>query len=363
MQSHIIALIAGDGVGPEVTREAVKTLSAVGLVFGHDFVFVEARAGGAAIDQDGEPLPKKTLEICKNCEAVLLGAVGGSKWDCMPIEKRPERALLGLRKELGLYANLRPAKLHIELTGACPLRREIAARGFDMLVVRELTGGIYFGESGRTTSNGFSKAWDTESYDENEIRRIAEIAFGAAALRRGKVTSVDKANVLESSRLWREIVADVAKKYPGVELSHMYVDNASMQLIRDPGQFDVILASNMFGDILSDEAGQLTGSIGMLPSASLSLGGPGLFEPAHGSAPDIAGKNMANPIASILSAAMLLRHALGMAAEAALIEAAVGLTLAEGYRTADIAIDGGTFVGTDEMGGRIAENLSRASQF
>ena len=297
-----IAVIPGDGIGPEVITEAVKVLKAVGEKYGHDFVCAEVLAGGAAIDEYGECLPSSTLDVCKNSDAVLLGAVGGPKWDDVPGDQRPERALLGLRKELNLYANLRPAMVFQELKGASPLKEEIIGEGLDILIVRELTGGIYFGKH-ETTDEG---AYDIEFYSEPEIRRIAITAFDMAMKRNKRVTSVDKANVLESSRLWRKIVTEVSADYPEVELDHMYVDNAAMQLIRNPHHFDVIVTSNMFGDILSDEASQITGSIGMLPSASLTVGNFGMYEPVHGSAPDIAGTGKANPLATILSVAIPL---------------------------------------------------------
>ncbi|MDR1663781.1 MAG: 3-isopropylmalate dehydrogenase [Clostridiales bacterium] len=354
-----IALIPGDGIGPEVTAETVNILSKVGELYGHQFIFTELPAGGCAIDSFGEPLPQSTIDECKKSDAVILGAVGGWKWDNLPGDKRPERALLGLRGELGLYANLRPALLHKELKHACPLRADIAEGGIDIMVVRELTGGMYFGDRGRKeTANGGQAAWDTEMYSVSEVRRIAETAFNIARKRSRRVTNVDKANVLESSRLWRETVLEVAKNFPDVALDHMYVDNASMQLIRDPRHFDVIVTTNMFGDILSDEASQITGSIGMLPSASLGDGGPGLFEPIHGSAPDIAGKDLANPVAAILSAAMMMRYAFHCEREAAAIENAVTRVLEQRYRTGDIFSPGMRSVGTKEMGRLIANEIN-----
>ena len=341
-----IAVIPGDGIGPEVVTEAVKVLKAVGEKYGHDFVCNEVLAGGAAIDEYGECLPSSTLDVCKNSDAVLLGAVGGPKWDDVPGDQRPERALLGLRKELNLYANLRPAMVFQELKGASPLKEEIIGEGLDILIVRELTGGIYFGKH-ETTDEG---AYDIEFYSEPEIRRIAITAFDMAMKRNKRVTSVDKANVLESSRLWRKIVTEVSADYPEVELDHMYVDNAAMQLIRNPHHFDVIVTSNMFGDILSDEASQITGSIGMLPSASLTVGNFGMYEPVHGSAPDIAGTGKANPLATILSVAMMLRYTFGLSTEADAIEKAVDTFLKEGYRTADIATSTEAFLSTKEVG-------------
>ena len=331
-----IAVIRGDGIGPEVVNEAIKVLDKVGEVYGHRFIYSDVRAGGCAIDEDGECLPQETIDKCKKADAVLLGAVGGPKWDALPGEKRPEKALLGLRKELGLFANLRPAMLFEELANACPLKPEIVAGGLDIVVVRELTGGIYFGERGRKQTEGGETAYDVEQYSEMEIRRIAKVAFDMAMKRGKKVTSVDKANVLESSRLWRKVVNEVAQDYPEVALNHYYVDNTAMQLVLNPKQFDVILTSNIFGDILSDEASQITGSIGMLPSASLAEGNFGMYEPVHGSAPDIAGQNMANPMATILSIAMMLRYSFGLLEEANAVEAAVKEILAKGYRTADL---------------------------
>lgn len=349
-----IAVIPGDGIGPEVITEAVKVLKAVGEKYGHDFVCTEVLAGGAAIDEYGECLPSSTLDVCKSSDAVLLGAVGGPKWDDVPGDQRPERALLGLRKELNLYANLRPAMVFQELKGASPLKEEIIGEGLDILIVRELTGGIYFGKH-ETTSEG---AYDIEFYSAPEIRRIAITAFDMAMKRNKRVTSVDKANVLESSRLWRKIVTEVSADYPDVELDHMYVDNAAMQLIRDPHHFDVIVTSNMFGDILSDEASQITGSIGMLPSASLTEGNFGMYEPVHGSAPDIAGTGKANPLATILSVAMMLRYTFGLSEEADAIEKAVDTFLKEGYRTADIAVGTETALSTTEVGDTIARILT-----
>lgn len=332
-----IAIVKGDGIGPEVVDSAMEVLDLIGEKFNHKFIYEEVLAGGAAYDEVGQPLPLKTIDVCKRSNAVLLGSVGGDKWDGLPSEKRPERAILGLRKELGLFANLRPGKLFKALEDACPLKAEIIGDGFDILVVRELTGGIYFGESGTRETDHGPAAYDIEMYSEMEVRRIARVGFDMAMKRNKRLTSVDKANVLESSRLWRRVVEEVAEEYPEVELNHMYVDNAAMQVIRDPKQFDVILTTNLFGDILSDEISMLTGSIGILPSASLGDSGVGLFEPIHGSAPDIAGKGIANPIATILSVAMMLRFSFGLKREADIIESAVDRVLNAGYRTADLA--------------------------
>ena len=334
-----IALVKGDGIGPEVVDSAIQVLDLIGKKFNHNFIYKEALAGGIAYDVYGEPLPSETIERCKSSDAVILGAVGGNKWDNLPKEKRPERAILGLRKELGLYANIRPGMLFKALKDACPLKAEIIKDGFDIMVVRELTGGIYFGESGiKDTENG-PTAYDIEAYSEMEVRRIAKIGFDMAMKRNKRITSVDKSNVLESSRLWRRIVEEMSSDYPELELNHMYVDNAAMQVIRDPKQFDVILTSNLFGDILSDEISMITGSIGLLPSASLGFSGVGLYEPIHGSAPDIAGKGIANPIATILSVAMMLRYSFDLKEEADTIELAVDQVLNRGYRTSDIAIN------------------------
>jgi len=352
-----IAVIKGDGIGPEVVGETIAVLEAVGAAFGHEFRFVEVIAGGRAIDETGEPLPAATLETCRAADSVLLGAVGGWQWDTLPGDKRPERALLGLRGGLGLYSNLRPAVLYAPLAGACPLRADIAAKGIDIMVVRELTGGMYFGDRGRKMTQNGEAAWDTELYSVMEIERIARTAFEIAGQRGRRVTNVDKANILESSRLWRETVIRVAADYPGVTLDHLYVDNASMQLVRAPYSFDVIVTTNMFGDILSDEASQITGSIGMLPSASLGTGGFGMYEPIHGSAPDIAGKDIANPIATILSAAMMLKYSFKLEAEAAAVENAVSAVLSAGFRTADIMSEGMNPVGTREMGRLTVQNL------
>ncbi|MBL3581464.1 3-isopropylmalate dehydrogenase [Oleidesulfovibrio alaskensis] len=354
-----ICLLAGDGIGPEIMEQGVRVLETVAGKFGHDMEFTDALIGGAAIDETGDPLPQETVEACKAAHAVLLGAVGGPRWDNLTGAERPEAGLLGIRKALGLFANLRPAKLFPELASACFLRPDIVANGIDVMVVRELTGGIYFGTpAGEETRDGLRTAFNTMVYNEEEVRRIARVAFEAARKRSGRVCSVDKANVLAVSRLWREIVtATHADEFPDVELSHMYVDNAAMQLVRDPSQFDVIVTGNLFGDILSDEASVITGSIGMLPSASLGAGGPGLFEPIHGSAPDIAGQNKANPLATILSTAMMLRHSFGLEKEAEAVEGAVQQVLKAGYRTGDIMDQGGTLVGCNTMGNLVNERI------
>lgn len=349
-----LAVIPGDGIGPEVIDETLKVLDKVGKKYGHTFEYNKVLAGGCAIDEYGECLPQSTIDACKAADAVLLGAVGGWKWDNLPGNQRPEMALLGLRKELGLFANLRPAMVFDSLAEACPLKPEIIEGGLDIVVVRELTGGIYFGEKGTKETDMGPAAYDVEQYSEGEVRRIAEVAFDMAMKRGKKVTSVDKANVLESSRLWRRVVAEVAEKYPEVELNNLYIDNAAMQLVRAPKQFDVIVTSNIFGDILSDEASQITGSIGMLPSASLATGNFGMYEPVHGSAPDIAGKDLANPMATILSAAMMLRYTFGLMKEADAIEAAVEKVLKDGYRTHDIAAEGEKAIGTVEAGDLVA---------
>ncbi|MEG0663340.1 MAG: 3-isopropylmalate dehydrogenase, partial [Anaerovoracaceae bacterium] len=348
--NYNIARIPGDGIGPEVILEATRVLETIGEKYQHQFNFMEVFAGGAAIDRFGQCLPQETIDICKQADAVLLGAVGGPKWDNLPGEERPERALLGLRKELGLFANLRPAILFDELKDACPLRPEIIQGGLDIVVVRELTGGIYFGEKGTKETPIGLAAYDVEQYAEEEVQRIARVAFDMAMKRDKKVTSVDKANVLESSRLWRRVVTEVAADYPEVTLNHLYIDNCAMQMILNPKQFDVIVTSNIFGDILSDEASQITGSIGMLPSASLAKGNFGMYEPVHGSAPDIAGLNKANPMATILSVAMMLRYTLGLSKEADAVEAAVKQVLAQGHRTPDLAKDSATAMGTKEIG-------------
>ena len=335
-QAGVDELSAIDGIGPEIVDSAVKVLEAVAEKFGHTFTFTRYLIGGAAIDETGNPLPQETIDGCLSSDAVLLGAVGGPKWDSQPANLRPEKGLLGIRAAMGLYTNLRPAKLYPALKDECPLRSDIVAQGFDLMMVRELTGGIYFGERGRREGQYGAEAYDTERYSVMEIERIARAAFDAARKRRKNVISIDKANVLETSRLWRETVHRIAQEYPDVTVSDMLVDNAAMQLVRRPSQFDVVVTSNMFGDILSDEASQITGSIGMLPSASLGATKRGLYEPIHGSAPDIAGQNKANPIATILSAAMMLRYAFDMADEADCIERAVDAALNDGLRTADI---------------------------
>lgn len=352
-----LAVIPGDGIGPDVVEQTLLVLDKVGEKFGHTFHYHKVLAGGCAIDATGGCLPQETIDVCKASDAVLLGAVGGWKWDTLPGDQRPERALLGLRKALGLFANLRPALLFEQLADASPLKPEILAGGLDIVVVRELTGGIYFGEKGFKDTDLGPAAYDVEQYAEEEVRRIAKVAFDMAMKRSKHVTSVDKANVLESSRLWRRVVAEVAQDYPEVTLDNLYVDNAAMQLVRNPRQFDVIVTSNIFGDILSDEASQITGSIGMLPSASLAKGNFGMYEPVHGSAPDIAGQDKANPMATILSAAMMLRYTFGLLAEAEAIENAVKAVLDQGYRTPDLYAGEGTLIGTAEMGRRIAEAL------
>ncbi|MCS6283785.1 MAG: 3-isopropylmalate dehydrogenase [Nitrospirota bacterium] len=353
-----IAVLAGDGVGREIMPEAVKVLQAIGEKYQHSFEFVSADIGGQAIDKVGVPLPQETLALAKQSDAVLLGAVGGPKWEGLEYSLRPERALLGIREALGLYANLRPAKVYPNLVDASTLKREVID-GIDILVVRELTGGIYFGKPKgiEKLPNGEERGVNTEVYTTEEIRRIGKVAFEAARKRRKKVTSVDKANVLESSELWRRVMIDVQKSYPDVELHHIYVDNAAMQLVRNPRQFDVMVCNNIFGDILSDEAAMLTGSIGMLPSASIGAK-VGLFEPIHGSAPDIAGKNIANPIATIASAGMMLSYAFKLEKEAEAIEQAIVKTLDLGYRTKDIQSPGTRVVGTTEMGDAILRNLN-----
>ena len=335
--NYNIALLRGDGIGPEIVDSAVRVLNVVAEKFGHSFSFTPYLIGGAAIDATGNPLPQETIDGCLAADSVLLGAVGGPKWDTQPAALRPEKGLLGIRAAMGLYTNLRPAKLYPALKDDCPLRPDIVAQGFDLMMVRELTGGIYFGERGRREGKYGPEAYDTEAYSVMEIERIARAAFDAARKRRKNVISIDKANVLETSRLWRETVHRIAEEYPDVTCTDMLVDNAAMQLVRRPSQFDVVVTSNMFGDILSDEASQITGSIGMLPSASLGATKRGLYEPIHGSAPDIAGQNKANPIATILSAAMMLRYAFDLTAEADCIEAAVDKVLNDGLRTADIA--------------------------
>ena len=354
MRKHI-AVIPGDGIGPDIVREAVEVLEKVASVYGHEFDFEYLLAGGASIDEYGVPLTDDTLERAKSADSVLLGAVGGPKWDGLEGKMRPEKALLALRSGLGLFCNLRPALMYGALKEASPLKADIIGDGLDIMIVRELTGGIYFGE--KILAADSSWASDLMKYSTFEIERIARKAFEAARKRRGKVTSVDKANVLETSRLWRKTVTRVAKDYPDVELNHMYVDNAAMQLVRNPGQFDVIVTENMFGDILSDEASMITGSIGMLSSASLGSGKCGMYEPIHGSAPDIAGKDIANPIATILSSALMLRYSFDLDKEARAIEDATLGVINDGWRTFDIAQKGENYVGTAEMGRLIRERI------
>lgn len=356
-----ITCIPGDGIGPEIVAEAKKVLDAVAGKYGHDMQYTDILMGGASIDVHGVPLTDEAVETAKSADAVLMGSIGGdtttSPWYKLPPNLRPEAGLLGIRKALNLFANLRPAVLYEELAQACPLKQEISGNGFDMLIMRELTGGLYFGERKTVEENGVRKAVDTLTYDENEIRRIAVKGFDIARKRRKKVTSVDKANVLDSSRLWRSVVEEVAKDYPDVTLEHMLVDNCAMQLVRDPAQFDVILTENMFGDILSDEASMVTGSIGMLASASLNDTKFGLYEPSHGSAPDIAGKDLANPIATILSASMMLRYSFDLDKEGDAIDEAVKQVLRDGYRTGDIMSEGCEKVGCKRMGDLIVERI------
>lgn len=361
MSEFKVALIPGDGIGPEIVSAAVMVLNAVCEKYGHKFNYTEVYMGGCAIDKFGVPLPDETISICKKSDAVLMGSIGGntttSPWYKLPANLRPEAGLLKIRKELGLFANLRPCLLYPQLSGACPLKEEISTKGFDMLIMRELTGGLYFGDRKTEAVYGVMTATDTLSYNENEIKRIAIKAFDVAMKRKKKVTSVDKANVLDSSRLWRKVVNEVAENYPEVTLEHMLVDNAAMQLVRDPAQFDVMVTENMFGDILSDEASMITGSIGMLPSASQNETKFGLYEPSGGSAPDIAGKDIANPIATILSAAMMLRYSFDLMEEADAVEKAVSAVLDKNYRTIDIMSEGMTQVGCKKMAELIAENI------
>ena len=356
-----VTLIPGDGIGPEIVREARKVLDRVAEKYGHRFTYKEVLMGGCSIDAYGVPLTEEALATAKASDAVLLGAVGGrvgvDSWYELPPNKRPEAGLLAIRKGLELFANLRPAYLYSELKGACPLKEEVADKGFDMIIVRELTGGLYFGERSTKEVNGVVTAVDTLKYDENEIRRIAIKAFEIAMKRNKHIISVDKANVLDTSRLWRKIVAEVAEDYPEVTVEDMLVDNCAMQLVKDPAQFDVVLTENMFGDILSDEASMITGSIGMLSSASLGAGRLGLYEPSHGAAPDIAGQDKANPIATVLSAAMMLRYSFDLDKEADVVEAAVKSVIADGYRTVDIMADGMKQVSTTQMGDLIAERV------
>lgn len=351
--NYKIAVIKGDGIGPEIVDEAIKVLKKIGEKYNHKFEFTELLAGGIAIDKTGKSLPKETLDACKNSDAVIFGAVGGPKWDSLPGKERPEQGLLALRKELNLYSNIRPAVMFNELKDACPLRPEIIQDGMDIVIVRELTGGIYFGKKFTVED----RACDTMEYSKHEIERISHHAFKIAQTRNKKLTSVDKSNVLETSRLWRKTVEEVSKSYPDVSLSHMYVDNAAMQLVINPNQFDVIVTENMFGDILSDEASMITGSIGMLPSASLGNNNFGMYEPIHGSAPDIAGQGKANPIATILSISMMLKYSFGLQPESDSIEDAVKKALRDGHRTADIGKSGEKIVSTKDMGNIIVENI------
>ncbi len=362
MKANIVC-IPGDGIGPEIIREAKKVLLSVGRKYGHEFCLTDILMGGASIDAHGEPLTEEALDTAMKADAVLMGSIGGdtntSPWYRLPAHLRPEAGLLHIRKALGLFANLRPAVLYKELEEACPLKESVIGDGFDMVIVRELTGGLYFGERHTREVDGILRATDTLTYDEREIRRIAVKAFEIAGLRRRKVTSVDKANVLDSSRLWRRVVNEVALDYPDIALEHMLVDNCAMQLVKDPGQFDVILTENMFGDILSDEASMVTGSIGMLASASLRDDAFGLYEPSHGSAPDIAGRDIANPIATVLSAAMMLRYSFGLEKEAAAVEGAVKQVLEKGYRTGDIMSEGCVQVGCGSMGDLLAQYVEK----
>lgn len=357
MKEFNIALIEGDGIGPEIIKEAVKVIDKVVSLYDTKINWTPILAGGCSIDAHGEPLTSNAIEVCLKSDSVFLGAIGGPKWDKLPGNKRPEMALLGLRKAMGVYANLRPAKVFKDLRNASPLKDEIIGDGLDIMMVRELIGGIYFGEKGRKEIGGVEAAYDVKIYNKDEVRRISKIAFDIAMKRGKKLTSIDKANVLESSRLWRETVEEVAVAYPEVKLEHMLVDNAAMQLIRNPKQFDVVVTGNMFGDILSDEASMITGSIGMLASSSIGNGTRGLYEPIHGSAPDIAGQNIANPLATILSGAMMLRLSLGLEEAGDKIEEAVAKVLANGYRTADIYTEGHMKVGTKEMGALVLEAL------
>lgn len=351
-----IGLLRGDGIGPEIVDSACRVLDAIGEKYGHKFAYTPFLIGGASIDEYGIPLTEETIQGCLSSDSVLLGAVGGPKWDNLPGNLRPEKALLGIRKAMGLFTNLRPAKLYPALKNDCPLRPDIVENGFDLLIVRELTGGIYFGDRGTKMGENGEEAYDTESYSRMEIERILKVAFESAQKRNHKLTSIDKANVLDTSRLWRKIFHEFEEKYPDVEVNDMLVDNAAMQLVRNPSQFDVVVTTNMFGDILSDEASQITGSIGMLPSASLNETTRGLYEPIHGSAPDIAGKNIANPIATILSAAMMLRYSFNLIKEADAITNAVDEVLNKGYRTLDIA-HGGEAISTIAMTDLIIKHI------
>lgn len=352
-----ITVIKGDGIGPEIVTEALKVLDAVAGKYGHNFYYAEVDAGGCALDKYGVPLPEETLQQCLHGDSVLLGAVGGPKWDGVDKNLRPEKALLGIRSAMGLYANVRPAKLFPQLSHASPLRGEIVEGGLDLVVVRELIGGIYFGERDTTVVDGEKSAYDVMRYSEHEIERIARTAFETAMKRRKKVTSIDKANVLDTSRLWREVLHRVSAQYPEVEYSDLLVDNAAMQLVKNPAQFDVLVTENMFGDILSDEASMITGSIGMIPSSSLGEGRNGMYEPIHGSAPDIAGQNLANPIGTILSAAMMLKYSFDLDGESESVERAVEQVLTEGYRTGDIMSPGCTQVSCTQMGDLIAARI------
>jgi 3-isopropylmalate dehydrogenase len=353
-----IATVPGDGIGPDITQQGILVLEAIGKKYGHEFTFTEVLAGGSALDAYGVPLPAETLDTCLKSDSVLLGAVGGPKWDHLDGDLRPEQALLGLRSKLGLFANLRPAIIYEALKEACPLKPEIIGDNLDIMVLRELTGGLYFGERGRREGRYGEEAYDTMAYSVYEVERIARRGFEIAMKRDKRLTSVDKANILESSRLWRSVVERIATEYPDVTVNHMYVDNAAMQLVRNPKQFDVILTENMFGDILSDQASMITGSIGMLPSASLGEGHLGMYEPIHGSAPDIAGQDKANPIAMILSVAMMLRYSFDLEEEANAVEVAVEKVLNSGYRTGDIMSPGMKSVGTKKMGELILAALA-----
>lgn len=352
-----IAVIRGDGIGPEIVAQAVGVLNKVAELYGHSFSYADVDMGGCAIDRFGDPLPREMLEKCLASDSVLLGAVGGPKWNDVPGNLRPEKGLLRLRAGMGVYSNNRPAKIWPQLASASPLKPQIVEKGIDFIIVRELIGGIYFGKHETVTENGETVAVDELRYSESEIRRIGRIGFETARKRRGKLCSVEKSNVLDSSRLWKKVMHELAEEYPDVALTDMLVDNCAMQIVKDPSQFDVIVTENMFGDILSDEASVITGSIGMLPSASLGAGNPGLFEPIHGSAPDIAGQNLANPLATILSVGMMLRHAFNLDTEADAIENAVHKTLQQGFRTGDIMEEGKTRLGTVEMGSKVVENL------
>ena len=352
-----IAVIWGDCSSPEIVKQTIRVLDKVAEKYGHTFHYTDAAMGGEAIDKYGDPLPQHELDKCLAADSVLLGAVGGPKWEGLPGEQRPEKGLLRLRAGMGLYSNNRPAKIWPQLADASPLKKSIVDQGIDFIVVRELIGGVYFGEHRTEEADGEQKATDIMAYSEHEIRRVAHVAFQMAQKRRKRVTSIDKANVLDTSRLWRRTVTEVAKEYPDVELLHMYVDNAAMQIVRDPSQFDVIVTENLFGDILSDEASQITGSIGMIPSSSMGEGTRGLYEPIHGSAPDIAGQDKANPIGTVLAAAMMLRYSFDMAAEADAIERAVDETLKAGIRCGDIMRQGCKLVGCREMGAEIRSRI------